>query len=93
MKDEGLIAILNSEIGVSALLQERNASDSLDVEALAATAPELLIELALSGGLKADMKIASASENAHLFIDFLKKGKTMHALVFEVEGKQNWLSE
>ena len=93
MKEEGLLAILNSEIGVSAVLQERNASDSIDVEALAASAPELLIELALAGGLKADMKIASTLEDAHLLSDFLKKGKTMHALIFEKEEKQNWFGK
>ena len=83
LMDHDMIELINGEIGMAAKLQERQSSGTLNLRELARDHPDVLVQLALDGALKGDIKAIDDLPYAGDLVDYLLPGKSSYALVFK----------
>ncbi len=85
LTDSGEVDVYDGESGMTASLQERQLSGLLDLKSMAEEMPDLLLQLALAGTLKADLKAVSATARAADAVMYLRAGNKSYALIVKAE--------
>ena len=85
LKDSGEIDVYDGESRLTASLQERQLAGSLDLKSMAQEMPDLLLQLALLGTLKADLKAVSETVSAEDAAMYLRVGSKSYALIVKAE--------
>jgi hypothetical protein len=75
--------LVDYEHKIVAVLQHRTASGTLDLARMAEDDPDLLVELALIGALKADIKAIDGRREFSGAIEYLVPGGTTTALLIQ----------
>ena len=81
MIETGEMELHDGEADIVAILQRRTASGSLDLARMADEAPDLLLDIARSGALKADVKALDGRADLASAVDYMTAGATTYALV------------
>jgi len=81
MVSTGEIELHDGEAEIVAILQRRTASGSLDLARMADEAPDLLLDIARSGALKADVKALDGRADLASAVDYMTAGATTYALI------------
>lgn len=81
MVSTGEIELHDGEAEIVAILQRRTASGSLDLARMADEAPDLLLDIARSGALKADVKALDGRADLASAVDYMTAGATTFALI------------
>jgi len=81
MVETGEIELHDGEAEIVAILQRRTASGSLDLARMADEAPDLLLDIARAGALKADVKALDGRADLASAIDYMTAGATTYALI------------
>jgi len=81
MIQTGEIELHDGEAEIVAILQRRTASGSLDLARMADEAPDLLLDIARSGALKADVKALDGRADLASAVDYMTAGATTYALI------------
>lgn len=90
MQGTGEVEIWDGEHGVSAILQERQSSGTLDLARMARDCPELLLALAEAGVLRVslrDIDSSAPAQSSGNLIPFLVPGDTSYALIVKAAKK------
>lgn len=85
LQDSGEIDVYDGESRLTASLQERQLAGSLDLKSMAQEMPDLLLQLALLGTLKADLKAVSETVSAEDAAMYLRVGSKSYALIVKAE--------
>ena len=85
LKDSGEVDVYDGENRLTAALQERQLAGSIDLKSMAEEMPDLLLQLALAGTLKADLKAVSATARAADAAMYLRVGDVTYALIVKAE--------
>jgi len=85
LTDSGEVDVYDGENRLTAALQERQLAGSLDLKSMAEEMPDLLLQLALAGTLKADLKAVSATARAADAVMYLRAGDVTYALTVKAE--------
>ena len=81
MVETGEIELHDGEAEIVAILQRRTASGSLDLARMADEDPGLLLDIARSGALKADVKALDGRADLASAVDYMTAGATTYALI------------
>ena len=81
MMSSGEVELHDGEAEIVAILQRRIASGSLDLARMADEAPDLLLDIARSGALKADIKALDGRADLAGAVDYMTAGGTTFALI------------
>jgi len=81
MVSTGEIELHDGEAEIVAILQRRTASGSLDLARMADEDPDLLLDIARSGALKADVKALDGRADLASAVDYMTAGATTYALI------------
>ena len=81
MVETGEIELHDGEAEIVAILQRRTASGSLDLARMADEDPDLLLDIARSGALKADVKALDGRADLASAVDYMTAGATTFALI------------
>ena len=81
MVETGEIELHDGEAEIVAILQRRTASGSLDLARMADEDPDLLLDIARSGALKADVKALDGRADLASAVDYMTAGATTYALI------------
>ena len=81
MVETGEIELHDGEAEIVAILQRRTASGSLDLARMADEDPDLLLDIARSGALKADVKALNGRADLASAVDYMTAGATTYALI------------
>jgi hypothetical protein len=81
MVSTGEIELHDGEAEIVAILQRRTASGSLDLARMADEAPDLLLDIARAGALKADVKALDGRADLASAVDYMTAGATTYALI------------
>ena len=81
MVETGEIELHDGEAEIVAILQRRTASGSLDLARMADEAPDLLLDIARAGALKADVKALDGRADLASAVDYMIAGATTYALI------------
>ena len=81
MVETGEIELHDGEAEIVAILQRRTASGSLDLARMADEAPDLLLDIARAGALKADVKALDGRADLASAVDYMTAGATTYALI------------
>ena len=81
MVETGEIELHDGEAEIVAILQQRTASGSLDLARMADEDPDLLLDIARSGALKADVKALDGRADLASAVDYMTAGATTYALI------------
>ena len=81
MIETGEMELHDGEADIVAILQRRTASGSLDLARMADEAPDLLLDIARSGALKADVKALDGRADLASAVDYMTAGATTYALI------------
>lgn len=81
MVETGEIELHDGEAEIVAILQRRTASGSLDLARMADEAPDLLLDIARAGALKADVKALDGRADLASAVDYMTAGATTFALI------------
>ena len=85
LKDSGEIDVYDGESQLTASLQERLLAGSLDLKSMAEEMPDLLLQLALLGTLRADLKAVGETVSAVDAGRYLRVGDVTYALIVKAE--------
>ena len=85
LTDSGELDVYDGETRLTASLQERQLAGSLDLKSMAQEMPDLLLQLALLGTLKADLKAVSETVSAVDAAMYLRVGGKSYALIVKAE--------
>ena len=85
LTDSGELDVYDGETRLTASLQERLLAGSLDLKSMAEEMPDLLLQLALLGTLKADLKAVSETGRAADAAMYLRAGGKSYALIVKAE--------
>jgi len=80
MVETGEIELHDGEAEIVAILQRRTASGSLDLARMADEDPDLLLDIARAGALKADVKALDGRADLASAVDYMTAGATTYAL-------------
>ncbi len=81
MVESGEIELHDGEAEIVAILQRRTASGSLDLARMADEDPDLLLDIARAGALKADIKALDGRADLGSAVDYMAPGATTFALI------------
>ena len=81
MVETGEIELHDGEAEIVAILQRRTASGSLDLARMADEDPDLLLDNARAGALKADVKALDGRADLASAVDYMTAGATTYALI------------
>ena len=81
MVETGEIELHDGEAEIVAILQRRTASGSLDLARMADEDPDLLLDIARAGALKADVKALDGRADLASAVDYMVPGATTYALI------------
>ena len=81
MVETGEIELHDGEAEIVAILQRRTASGSLDLARMADEDPDLLLDIARAGALKADVKALDGRADLASAVDYMTAGATTFALI------------
>ena len=85
LTDSGELDVYDGESGMTASLQERQLAGSLDLKSMAEEMPDLLLQLALLGTLRADLKAVGETVSAVDAGRYLRVGGKSYALIVKAE--------
>lgn len=75
------VELHDGEAEVVAILQQRTASGTLNLARMADEAPDLLLDIARTGALKADMKALDGRGDLASAIEYMSPGSSTYALI------------
>ena len=81
MVETGEIELHDGEAEIVAILQRRTASGSLDLARMADEDPDLLLDIARAGALKADVKALDGRADLASAVEYMTAGATTYALI------------
>ena len=79
--ERGDLELHDGEAEIVAILQRRTASGSLDLARMADEDPDLLLDIARAGALKADVKALDGRADLASAVDYMAPGATTYALI------------
>ena len=85
LTDSGDLDVYDGESRLTASLQERQLAGSLDLKSMAEEMPDLLLQLALLGTLRADLKAVGETVSAVDAGRYLRVGDVTYALIVKAE--------
>ena len=85
LTESGDLDVYDGESGMTASLQERQLAGSLDLKSMAQEMPDLLLQLALLGTLRADLKAVGETVSAVDAAMYLRAGSKSYALIVKAE--------
>ena len=85
LTESGDLDVYDGESGMTASLQERQLAGSLDLKSMAQEMPDLLLQLALLGTLRADLKAVGETVSAVDAGRYLRVGDVTYALIVKAE--------
>jgi len=80
MQANGLTEIWDDEISLGVGLQERHQSGTVDLRRLATDHPDIVVELALAGALKASLRDIDRTPYVGSVVDYVEAGGVTYAL-------------